>query len=385
MITDIINSVSELISSSPAAGVAIAGAVAMTASGLVAYIIKDVPMGIFRSFKSFILTELIVDDSTYLNKETFSTLAILISKSTIPLLSRSMSESSFYSSTSDTYDLVRDVSIGYGSHIFKYKGCYLYAYRSKVDSGTKPYDRLRVLKFGFNKSLLKGLLNEAKSVGGTDIVVKHLNDGWWTTGGNITGCGLSNLILEDGTKELLTDHIDRFIARKNPVITKLTFLLHGKPGGGKTGLIRALANEYKRNVYALELSGLNDATLRKAVNNVPKGSILLIEDCDCISATVSRDTKSSDKPVLTLGGVLNALDGIVPLNDVLTFLTTNNIENLDDALIRTARVDEIVELPMVSKETVMRKVKELYGKDVHVTEDLKGSDVYELLRTKVFN
>lgn len=387
MITELLNTVSEFTKSSPVVGAAMAGAITMAVSGLVIYIMRDIPSKIYRGVVDFMFTKLTIDNSEHMNKETFNSLAIIISNNVIPLLSRTISESSYYKHEVNESFIIRDVSIGYGSHLFRFGGKLMLARRIKIDAGTNPYDSLRVISFGFSKTILKELLGSAKHVSSGKVSVMYLNDSWWSNGGAITGYGMNRLILEPETKALLTTHIDHFIdSYKNGLnnVSKLTFLLHGEPGGGKTGLIRALANEYDRTVYCLELSGLNDVTLRGAVSKIPKGSILLIEDCDCISATTTRNSNVSNEPVLTLAGVLNALDGIVPLDDVITFMTTNHVESLDEALIRSARVDVKIELPLVSKTTIEKHIKDNYGIDLVVESDMKGSDIYELLRTEVY-
>ncbi|MCD8561413.1 MAG: hypothetical protein LRY75_21990, partial [Shewanella xiamenensis] len=42
------------------------------------------------------------------------------------------------------------------------------------------------------------------------------------------------------------------------------------------------------DLYILNLSTVNDATIHKAIRKVAPGAMLLIEDCDCVKATVSR-------------------------------------------------------------------------------------------------
>ena len=76
--------------------------------------------------------------------------------------------------------------------------------------------------------------------------------------------------------------------------------------------------------------------------SVSGGAILVIEDVDTILATNSRDTSvvgGDTKDGVTLGGLLNVLDGALTPSGLLTIITTNYREKLDKALIRPGRVD----------------------------------------------
>jgi len=53
---------------------------------------------------------------------------------------------------------------------------------------------------------------------------------------------------------------------------------------------------------------------------------------------------------LTFSGLLNGLDGVGSADGQIFFLTTNFLERLDDALIRSGRVDKKVEFPTVSPD-----------------------------------
>jgi chaperone BCS1 len=90
----------------------------------------------------------------------------------------------------------------------------------------------------------------------------------------------------------------------------------------------------------------------KAVNDVPRKSILLFEDIDCMKNRQSRKTDTSDRSSadaanknpeaaggVTLSGLLNVLDGFHAPSGVLFVMTTNHVEKLDAALLRPGRID----------------------------------------------
>ncbi len=136
------------------------------------------------------------------------------------------------------------------------------------------------------------------------------------------------------------------------------YMFYGVPGTGKSSCIKALAGFTKRHIHYLLLSEVkSDSSLYKLLENIDySGTILVIEDIDCVgTVTHSRETtdvkqesdenaessqEQSKEPKLTLGGLLNALDGgIIDTHGRILVVTTNRPERLDSALVRPGRID----------------------------------------------
>lgn len=89
---------------------------------------------------------------------------------------------------------------------------------------------------------------------------------------------------------------------------------------------------------------------------LPKKSMVVIEDVDCMSEVVNtRESKKEEdkestkkeggnKPGISLSCLLNLLDGVVSGNNLFLIMTTNYVEKLDPALIREGRCDLQIEL-----------------------------------------
>ncbi|KUI72952.1 putative mitochondrial chaperone BCS1-B [Cytospora mali] len=142
---------------------------------------------------------------------------------------------------------------------------------------------------------------------------------------------------------------------------RLGYLFSGPPGTGKSSMAFALAGKFGLPIYMLNLAAtkLTDAALEDLFSNLPFHSIILLEDID---ATKSMTRKSSEpeeqddndgdddkqkekkkkQSCITLSGLLNAIDGVAASEGRILIMTTNHIELLDEALIRTGRADRII-------------------------------------------
>lgn len=167
-----------------------------------------------------------------------------------------------------------------------------------------------------------------------------------------------NTIISDTNKKSIEKYIKNFINNdghysKFNISKKMCMIFYGRPGMGKTSIIKTLASEYKYNLIYTNINSLSDELLPYLYKSVPKNSFVIFEDIDCAfsNRTETHDeTKklginvyNTNKKV-TLSGFLNALDGLSSNNGIITILTTNFIDKLDDALIRKGRVDLRIEL-----------------------------------------
>jgi chaperone BCS1 len=125
-------------------------------------------------------------------------------------------------------------------------------------------------------------------------------------------------------------------------------MLHGMPGNGKSSLVLSLAGALGRDLYILSLGNkeMDDHNLLTLMSSVPQNSIVLVEDIDTIFH--GRDRKAENK--LTFSGVLNAIDGALASEGRMLFVTANEPEVLDAALIRPGRCDDHVELKNATPE-----------------------------------
>jgi mitochondrial chaperone BCS1 len=171
---------------------------------------------------------------------------------------------------------------------------------------------------------------------------------------------LESVLLKPGEKEHLVQDLERFRAsrpryRRLGVPYHRGYLLYGPPGTGKTSLVSSIGAKFGMSIYVVNLSELNDRTLKRAMNSVPESSVILFEDIDCMKAgnrrpesevmraqitvTDSAQNPTSDRGGVTLSGLLNVLDGFHAPENVIFVMTTNDVEALDPALLRPGRID----------------------------------------------
>jgi len=106
----------------------------------------------------------------------------------------------------------------------------------------------------------------------------------------------------------------------------------------------------------VNLTEMNDRTLKAAMNWVPEGSVVLFEDIDCMRAGHRRQLPPAEEKLplvnagtqsdavsamlgVTLSGLLNVLDGFHAPENVIFVMTTNDVDALDPALLRPGRID----------------------------------------------
>lgn len=195
-------------------------------------------------------------------------------------------------------------------------------------------------------------------------------------------------------------------------------LMHGEPGTGKTSTIKALANYTRRHIISIPLhkvqniSTLSNLFLKEEIDgvNVPfDRRIYVFEELDCnglkdilksrkskgdfenslsqflddTSHSTSTDVQAllqiakknaqstsfvnSKNNSITLGGILELLDGLLETPGRIIIITTNHPEDLDPALIRPGRIDINLEFQRALQEDIKNMYKLWYG--IELTKD----------------
>jgi hypothetical protein len=147
-------------------------------------------------------------------------------------------------------------------------------------------------------------------------------------------------------------HLDsREFCLERQIPHHMGLLLAGPPGTGKTSVAKVLASEFDLNLHHLQISDVeSDGDLTALVQDMGANCMLLIEDADSYHATTDRQQGQG----VTLSGLLQALDGLHTPEGLLTVITTNHPERLDEALLRPGRIDKVMHLGLMDQNAFGR-------------------------------
>lgn len=210
---------------------------------------------------------------------------------------------------------------------------------------------------------------------------------------------LDTLFFSHNESNQIIKHIDQFNSNRDfykekQINYKTGILLYGKPGTGKSSLVRALATKYNRSLVNINISHLMNIDLNKLTNSINcddvKSYIILLEDIDTLFLNREK-AESSDNNGVT-NKLLQFLDSNSSPNNVIFIATTNHLERLDDALLRDGRFDLKVSVEELLKPEAIDFCKSFNLTDDKISEivnhpKFKDNELYNqsILQTMILN
>jgi chaperone BCS1 len=285
--------------------------------------------------------------------------------------------------------------------IFERKGGMGYGAYVEVPTGNEP---LIIRCLGRNPEPLKRFLHHCKEAAKiseeSKTPVYSQGDRMDRFDPNTMWCGpqlvlnrpLETVELDDQVKENLVNDVMEYLKPEtreyyaiNGIPYRRGYLFHGPPGTGKSSFCRALAGQFRLELYMLSLASksIDEQVLIRMFEALPTKCLVLMEDVD--SAGIVREDNSDSnnlqdgppnpppipqppppglvyapypvmerKPRITLSTLLNVIDGAAAKEGRILVMTTNSPESLDKALVRPGRVDKQVLFPPMSRQSASR-------------------------------
>jgi hypothetical protein len=213
----------------------------------------------------------------------------------------------------------------------------------------------------------------------------------------------------DGKEELIK-RLDTFVNRDKyktlGLPETLGILFHGEPGTGKTSAIKAIANYLKMSIIIVPMNTiktkkrLEDLFFDTRIDIPQEKRIYVFEEIDCngwenivrdrrfikevsesnssevnaielladklqpLNKNNNKDKDENDK--LTLGSILEILDGLIECPGRVVIMTTNHKEHLDSALLRPGRIDMEIEFKKLRRGHIAQIYQKWYNKPMNI-------------------
>jgi hypothetical protein len=227
----------------------------------------------------------------------------------------------------------------------------------------------------------------------------------------------------DGKDELLK-RLDSFVKREKYNVLGLPetlgLLFYGEPGTGKTSCIKAIAKYLDKHLIIVPM---NQIKTRKRLEELffttkygfPSDKrIYVFEEIDCngwenivkdrrlikdseseykentveqLSGTIvietDKDKKDKDNDdKLTLGAILEVIDGLVECPGRVIIMTTNHKDHLDPALLRPGRIDMEIQFKRLRHSHIAEIFKKWYGCSINY-EDIRKIPDYRYTQAEI--
>jgi transitional endoplasmic reticulum ATPase len=198
---------------------------------------------------------------------------------------------------------------------------------------------------------------------------------------DVSGVDVDSLIFPENIGELVdvtlfTPIEHTAVCREQKIPLKRGILLEGPYGVGKTLTATVTAKKCTENgwtfIYLEDVSQLREAL---AFARQYQPAVIFAEDIDQV-------LKSPDGRDSGVNEILNSIDGLESKGvEVITVLTTNNVDNITQAMLRPGRLDTVVPVRAPDAKAAIRLVELFAGTRMEPNQDL--TQVGDLLSGKI--
>lgn len=175
-------------------------------------------------------------------------------------------------------------------------------------------------------------------------------------------------------------------------------LFYGPPGCGKTLLAKAIANECQANFISVKgpelltmWFGESEANVRELFDKARAAApcVLFFDELDSIAKSRGTSAGDSGGADRVLNQILTEMDGMNAKKNVFVIGATNRPDQIDSALLRPGRLDQLIYIPLpdeASRLSILKAAlrKSPLAEDVdlshlaNVTQGFSGADLTEI-------
>ena len=196
-------------------------------------------------------------------------------------------------------------------------------------------------------------------------------------GGNKSSSKTLNSIYTDNSnKEKISNYLSKWkqsstLFKDLNISYKLGILLYGPPGTGKTSMAKAISTLLNYDIYTVNMNHFVASVIPDIKTYVEdrNGVIILLEDIDYIFGKREKEFTQEEKA--RSNALLQLLDGAESMPNVVFIATTNDLDSLDEAIIRDGRFDLKICMDNIDEPTAKEMCKGLYLTAEQTTELLK--------------
>jgi len=158
-------------------------------------------------------------------------------------------------------------------------------------------------------------------------------------------------------------------------------LIYGTPGGGKTLLAKAVANESEAHFITIngpeivsKFVGEAEEKLRKIFSEAEENSpsIIFIDELDAIAPKREEVTGEVEKRIVSQ--LLTLMDGLKARGQVVILAATNRPNAIDPALRRPGRFDREIEIGVPDKKGRL-EIMQIHTRGMPLAENVKLEDI----------
>lgn len=256
-------------------------------------------------------------------------------------------------------------------------------YRDKAEGAFYAEHRIKITFYGKQKyQQRERFLKAAMKISDeSHIRIQYLNGREMSC--DVIPHSFDNLILDDDIKKRIINGLTSWNNSedwyaKHQLVHKIGVFLYGKPGTGKSTVVKAISTMFDN----APILTINMGDIMQSISEILKmrkkydGTIIvLIEDFDMFFKSraeienIELDIEQKNTKAMNQNAIFQLLDGVYSTENTIYIATTNYKERIDEALIRYGRFDIQEELGYFSRADAEKCVG-LLGYDADILDEM---------------